>query len=35
LAGLEKRRSIETYFKINDGTEAYTLEEGNTYKKDY
>ncbi|MFY7963867.1 MAG: M23 family metallopeptidase [Chitinophagaceae bacterium] len=35
LAGMDKRRSIDTYFKINNGEEAYILEEGNTYKKDY
>lgn len=35
LPGLEKRRTIETYFKINEGDEAYTLEEGEYYKKEY
>ncbi len=35
LPDIEKRRTIETYFKINDGTEAYTLEEGEYYKKEY
>ena len=35
LPDIEKRRSVETYFKINDGSDVYTLEENEIYTKEY
>jgi murein DD-endopeptidase MepM/ murein hydrolase activator NlpD len=35
LPGLEKRRSVETYFKIDDGSEIAVLEESEYYSKNY
>lgn len=35
LPDIEKRRSVETYFKINDGNDVYTLAENETYIKEY
>ena len=35
LPNIEKRKSIETYFKINDGNDVYTLAEQEVYTKDY
>jgi hypothetical protein len=35
LPGLEKRRTVETYFKIGDGSEMAILEESEFYTKNY
>ena len=35
LGGLKDRRSVETYFKTNDGTDVTTLEENEIYFKNY
>lgn len=35
LQGLEKQQTLETYFKINDGSDVYTLVEKETYLKNY
>lgn len=35
LPGLEERRTIETYFKINEGDEVIKIKEKETYFKNY
>ena len=35
LPGLEERKPIETYFKVNDGNEIIKLQEKETYFKNY
>ncbi len=35
LPGLTERRTVETYFKIDDGSEVSNLQEGETYFKNY
>lgn len=35
LPGLEERKTIETFFKVNDGSEVIKLQEKETYFKNY
>lgn len=35
LQGIDKQQTLETYFKINDGSDVYTLVEKETYLKNY